>query len=126
MKVLKCSPKFYAFEYDFSVDGGAIGNYPTGIQPPKQLFIVSAFVQVLTPITSIGLDLNFGTASDPTGFGGIPAIVNLDQAAGNFFNTFTANLYAQTTGEEIIMQFATNPALTGKAKFIFIMMEAKV
>lgn len=126
MKVLKCSPKFYAFEYDFSVDGGAIGNYNTGIQPPKQSFVVSAFCQVLTPITSIGLDLTFGTASAPAGLGGIPAIVNYDQATGGFVNSNAAPLYSQCNGEAIIMNFATNPALSGKVKFIFIVMEANV
>jgi hypothetical protein len=126
MKVLKTGIKFYAFEYDFSIDGGALGNYNTGIQPPKQSFIFSAFCQVLTPITSIGLDITFGVASAPAGLGGIPAIVNYDQAASGFINSNSAPLFSTFTGEEIIMNFATNPALTGKVKFIFIVMQANV
>lgn len=128
MKALKSNPHFYSFLWDFSADGGAIGNYNTRIQPPAQTMIISAFVDVITPGISLGAQIDFTfNLSNPGGLGGIPApIVSLDRATYNFMNTNASPYYALCTGEEIIMSIGLFPFTAGKVKFHFICIEAKV
>ena len=49
--------KFKSFEYDFSIDGGSIGNYFTGIYIPVKAIMFYTITKVISTITDGGAGL---------------------------------------------------------------------
>lgn len=81
MKTLSVSLKSKAFEYDFAVDGGAIGAINTGVYMPPNSLITRVLINVKTNFTSGGsatLAIKAGalTIVPATGYASLPGTTN--------------------------------------------------
>lgn len=99
------TPLYFAVQYDFDKDGGAIGNIFTGVVIPGDKLLCFLGVQIITPCVGAG-NLNFGVLGALSLYGTYPA--------ASFGANRTALGAATTIGTEVIISISGAPLTAGK------------
>lgn len=107
------STRQVAFLYDFTIDGGAVGSYNTGVTIPAGAISFSLIRRnIIAPVAAApGSFLSYGVASNVALWGNEPDIL---YGSNNILLTLQIS-----TGEPLLLTIVGQPLTAGKFSLIF-------